>query len=101
MKKEIVIPNNKYISIEQCKNYLNKNICKLSKLNCTIPTPENRKSYCYIIQENNANFLQINSGSIIASGTNMDHQTLIGTYLITFTDYVRVNEEMKKIVKTK
>lgn len=99
MKKEIVIPNNKYISIEQCKNYLNKNICKLFKLNnCTI---QKKKSYCYIIQENNANFLQINSGSIIASGTNMDHQTLIGTYLITFTDYVRVNEEMKKIVKTK
>lgn len=86
LDKNIAVCNNKYTTVNKCKNYLGSNICKINNNNnCTIDILENRPAKCDIIQENNAPLTILENGYILTDNEHIwNGQIIKGPKLIQF-----------------
>lgn len=111
LDKEIAVCNNNYISVNECKNYIGNNICKIKKANnCTINVLENKPAKCDIIQENNTPLTILENGYIITDGEHIwNGQIIQGPKLIQFNistnidakDYFNHQKELKEAIYKK
>lgn len=111
LDEKVAVCNNKYTSIEKCKNYIGNNICKINEPNnCTINILENKPAKCDIIQENNAPLTILENGYILTDNEHIWNGQLIkGPKLIQFDistnidtkNYFNHQEQIKNAIHQK
>lgn len=96
LDKQIAFYDQKYQRVENCKNFLDSNICKINhiKNNCTIRFLNNLKAQCNIIQEDNSPLNEVSPGNIIITGQHkVDNETVDGVNLIKFLNQVNIDNQ--------
>lgn len=97
LEKQISICSGTYTNVKECKLFLNQYICKIKKDdNCTIRILKQlTNTKCNIIQEENEEIIEVSPGNVIISGTNtINHETVSGTFLITYNKTIEINSQI-------
>lgn len=97
LEKQISICSGFYTGVEECKDFLNRYICKIKKDdNCTIRIlKQQTNTKCNIMQEENERIMEISPGNILISGTNTVNQEMMsGTYLVTHNETIKINSQI-------
>lgn len=94
LENDAMFCNSTYISVQQCKKYVNTNICRYQGHSCTEQLLNGFKANCTVIKEHMTQIDEVDSGKIIIHGTHLiNNITKIGTYLILFNESICIDQQ--------